>query len=91
MAVPGGGTQVIPAPDGATELTVEQDDVQVASPVDTLNFEGDGIRVTNEGSKKATLLLGNIVTHQLRADLTTLSDGPLGVVDNKGNVVRSFV
>jgi len=93
MAVPGGGTQIIPEPDGggATELTIEQDDIQVASPVDTLNFEGNGIQVTDEGSNKATMLVGNIVMHQLRTNLTTLPDGPLTVVDSNGDIVRSLV
>lgn len=71
---------------------VQQDDIPVSTGLVTiLNFEGDGILVTDEGQGKVTVLFGNIITHELDQNHNPLQDGPLVVVDQNGDVVRSFV
>jgi hypothetical protein len=71
-----------------TQLTIQKDDADVSTPADTLNFEGAGVSVADEGGGKATVTIPDTsYTHPNHTgDVTSVGDGATtiqpDVVDN---------
>ncbi len=46
-------------PPGGTTVTIQEDDVNVVTNTNIINFEGDSVSVVNEGSNKATVIINS--------------------------------